>query len=162
MGNVDIKDLSFLENKISTKDMIEIKEEPNHGIEFSFSTSAHDEESETLKLEMKQDISKLFHEFDMMCLYDYDQTRVGKVQDLFERYFKEQTSLSIKLLEGQLKHKTNELITLKEEFEKSRLANSELHQRIQEFENQKLLAENCILKKKTCPKCRRSGKAGNL
>ena len=143
---IDIEDLFLPEIKTSGTKVSEIKEEPNLGNEFNFSTSLNDEKRENLNFEMKRDITKLFDEFDTMCLQDYDQARVQRVQDLFEIYFKEQSWLSMKLLEKQLEHKSNELIILKEQLEKSSLANSELHQRIQELEksNKKLLDENLL------------------
>lgn len=90
---VDIDDLVLPTNKRITQ-MIEVTEDFDFGMESSPS-SIHDMKmkSEALKLEMKEEISKLFDDFDMMCLQDYDQTRVTKVESLFEKYLKEQTCL---------------------------------------------------------------------
>lgn len=133
--NIDIGDLSLPKIKRSKIEEFEIKKELDPGNGLSISTSAPYEESETLKFEIKQDISKLFDEFDMMCLHDYDQTRVEKVQNLFERYLSEQISFSVKVLQNQLKDKANELIIVKEALKKSNSANLELHKKCKSITN---------------------------
>ena len=45
-------------------------------------------EKEDFPSDMENQISKLFEEFDMMSLHDYDQMRVEKVKQLFEKYHK--------------------------------------------------------------------------
>ena len=127
--NIDIEDLFIPENKRST--VIKVKEEPGLENESIIDTSIHDGDmkSEALKLEMKREITELFKEFDMMCLNEYDQSRIEKVQTLFERYLTDQTNLSVQLLEYQLKDKTNEMAILKNALEISNSANLELRQK---------------------------------
>ena len=95
--------------------------------------------NETLKLDMKKEISNLFEELDMMNLQDYDQNRVERFQRLFEQY-----------LEEQLETKENELNNLKQGFEKANFANLELCQKINEYEKSlnELELENISLKTK--------------
>ena len=86
-------------------EMVQVKEEIIDGTGPRIDTLVHEgkitktfssshEWNELLKLEMKNKISKLFEEFDVMSLHDYDLMRVENTQGLFERYLKEQTKNS--------------------------------------------------------------------
>ena len=81
-----------------------------------------------------------------MLLNQFD----SKVQFLLETYLKEQANRSNQLIENQLEVETNELIAMKQEFEKSKSANLKLQQKIQEYEksNKKLVEENQFLNSK--------------
>ena len=72
-------------------------------------------ENDVFQSEMEKEIVKLFEEFDVMTLCDYDQTRVGKVQQLFEKYQTIAQEVIVKLHEKVLEVKTNELDRTKEE-----------------------------------------------
>ena len=47
---------------------------------------------ENFRSEMEKEITLLFEELDMMSLYDYDQMRVKKVEQLFEKYYQARSS----------------------------------------------------------------------
>ena len=79
---------------------------------------------------MKNEISKLFAEFDVMSLHDYDLTRVEKSQQLFEKYLQEQSRIS-RVKEKNLEA---EFITLKQEFENAKSTNLKLQQKIRDYE----------------------------
>ena len=69
---------------------------------------------------MVNEISKLFEEFDLMSLHDYDQMRVEKVRQLFENYYKViyvETNSTVEMLINNLEEKKTELSKLKQEFE---------------------------------------------
>jgi hypothetical protein len=58
--------------------------------------------NEVFQSEIEKEIVKLFEEFDMMTLYDYDQTRVGKVRQLVEKYQTITQEVIVKLHEKTL------------------------------------------------------------
>jgi hypothetical protein len=76
--------------------------------------------NEVFQSEIEKEIVKLFGEFDMMSLYDYDQTRVGKVKQLVEKYQTITQEVIVKLHEKTLEVKTNELDRTKEELQLSK------------------------------------------
>ena len=95
---IDIEDLVLTPKQKNTTPIIEktaIKEEPmNVGF---LAVRERTEEPGFLRVHfengnfqsgMVNEISKLFEEFDMMSLHDYDQMRVEKVKQLFEKYHK--------------------------------------------------------------------------
>ena len=45
-----------------------------------------DTENEVFQSEIERKIKKLFEEFDMMSVHEYDLTRVKKVKQLFKKY----------------------------------------------------------------------------
>ena len=79
---------------------------------------------------MKNEISKLFAEFDVMSLHDYDLMRVEKIQQLFEKYLQEQSRIS----GSKEKNLEAEFFTLKQEFENAKSSNLKLQQKIHEYE----------------------------
>ena len=82
-------------------------------------SSVSHEWNELLKLEMKNEISKLFEQFDMMSLHDYDLLRIEKTQKLFEKYLQEQSRIS----EAKEKNLEAEFFTMKKEFENAKCSN---------------------------------------
>ena len=136
---VDIQDLVLSTDE--TMEMVQVKEEIIDSTGPSIDTLVHEgkitktfssshEWNELLKLEMKNKISKLFEEFDVMSLHDYDLMRVENTQGLFERYLKEQTKIS----EVKEKNLEAEFITLKQEFENAKSTNLKLQQKIRNYE----------------------------
>ena len=106
-------------------------------------------ENEVFQSEIEKEIVKLFGEFDMMTLYDYDQTRVRKVKELVEKYQTITQEVIVKLHEKTLEVKTNELDRTKEELQLAKSKNLTLSKRIQELEmagnevgNQKKIIES--------------------
>ena len=79
----------------------------------------------------------LFGEFDMMTLYDYDQTRVRKVKELVEKYQTITQEVIVKLHEKTLEVKANELDRTKEELQLSKSKILTLSKRVQELEKEK-------------------------
>merc|ERR1719483_1816143 len=79
-----------------------------------------------------------------MSLHDYDQMRVEKVKQLFEKYHKVnkygETNSTAEILEKDLEEKKTEISKLKQEFESTR---SEL-----EIKNHQMSIENAALKAK--------------
>ena len=96
-----------------------------------------DTENEVFQSEIEKEIVKLFEEFDMMTLYDYDQTRVGKVRQLVEKYQTITQEVIVKLHEKTLEVKTNELDRTKEELQLSKSKNLTLSKRIEELEKER-------------------------
>ena len=76
--------------------------------------------NEVFQSEIEKEIVKLFGDFDMMSLYDYDQTRVTKVKQLVEKYQTITQEVIVKLHEKTLEVKTNELDRTKEELQLSK------------------------------------------
>ena len=89
-----------------------------------------DTESDFLKSDIKKEIVKLLGEFDMMTLYDYDETGVEKIEQLVEKYQK----AIFKLQEKTLEVKTNELDSTKEELQLEKSKNLKLSKRIKELD----------------------------
>ena len=150
-SSFDLRDNIKLEEEVSIQDlvlssdetmkMVQVKEEKTDVDRTSIGTSVHEgniarnfsssnEWNELLKLEMKNEISKLFAEFDVMSLHDYDLMRVEKIQQLFEKYLQEQSRIS-RVKEKNLEA---EFITLKQEFENAKSTNLKLQQKIRNYE----------------------------
>ena len=91
-------------------------------------------ENEVFQSEIEKEIVKLFGEFDMMTLYDYDQTRVRKVKELVEKYQTITQEVIVKLHEKTLEVKTNELDRIKEELQLLKSNNLTLSKKIQKLE----------------------------
>ena len=96
-------------------------------------SKSNDTENEVFQPEIEKEIVKLFEEFDMMTLYDYDQTRVRKVKQLVEKYQRITQEVIVKLHENTLEVKTNELNKIKEELEMAESTNLTLSKRIEEM-----------------------------
>ena len=94
-------------------------------------------ENEDFQSEIGKEIVKLFGEFDMMTLYDNDQTRVRKVKQLVEKYQTITQEVIVKLHEKTLEVKTNELDRTKEELQLSKSKILTLSKRVQELEKEK-------------------------
>ena len=94
-------------------------------------------ENEVFQSEIEKEIVKLFGEFDMMTLYDYDQTRVRKVKELVEKYQTITQKVIVKLHEKTLEVKTNELDRIKEELQMAKSTNLTLSKRIEELEKER-------------------------
>jgi hypothetical protein len=105
-----------------------------------------DTENEVFQSEMEKEIVKLFGEFDMMTLYDYDQTRVRKVKQLVEKYQRITQEVIVKLYEDTLEVKTNELIKIKEELQMAESTNLTLSKRIEEMERNQVSGQKKSLK----------------
>ena len=122
---VEIEDLVLSSEQTGTSNMKnrDIKEEP---MDPQFS-SAHERRKlsgfSTFNDEMEIDISKLFEEFDMMSLHDYDKMRVKKVRQLVEKYQrieqKEQLN-TVEMLQKNVKAKTSELTKLEKEYQSTK------------------------------------------
>ena len=122
---VDIKDLVLPSEQTVTPNMekIDIKEEP---MDPQFS-SPHKRRKpyvfSTFPDEMEIDISKVFEEFDMMSLHDYDKMRVKKVRQLVEKYQrieqKEQLN-TVEMLQKNVRAKTSELTKLEKEYQSTK------------------------------------------
>ena len=82
---------------------------------------------------MENEIIKLFDEFDMMNLPDYDQVRLRKLRQLVEKYQTITQEVVFKLHEKTLEVKTNELEKTKEELQMARSTNLTLSKKIQEL-----------------------------
>ena len=100
---------------------------------------------ENLRSEMEKEITLLFEELDMMSLYDYDQMRVKKVEQLFEKYYqalssKEQGNSAIEAIEKNLEAKTTELTKLEQKFQ---IVENELDEK-----SKQMSIENTSLQKK--------------
>ena len=93
-----------------------------------------DTENEVFQSEIEKEIVKLFGEFDMMALYDFDQMRVRKVKELVEKYQTITQEVIVKLHENTLEVKSNELQNTKEELQLEKSINLTLSKRIQELE----------------------------
>ena len=74
-----------------------------------------DTENEVFQSEIERKIKKLFEEFDMMSVHEYDLTRVKKVKQLFKKYQTDNQKEHI--LEEGLEEKSNELAKVEEEFQ---------------------------------------------
>ena len=94
---------------------------------------------------MENEIVKLFEEFDLMTMHDYDQMRVTKVRQLIEKYQRITEAVVLKLHEKTLAVKTNELNNLKEEFQMAKSTNFTVSKKIQEVE----MARNQVTDQKT-------------
>ena len=111
-------------------------------------------EKQDFQSEIERKIEKLFGEFDMMSMREYDLTRVKKVKQLFEKYQtdnqKEQIIDDGHILEKCLEEKSNELTKIQQEFQKTKAVNFGLSQKIQELEitNNQISSENISLKAK--------------
>jgi hypothetical protein len=92
-----------------------------------------DTENEVFQSEMEKEIVKLFEEFDMMSLYDYDQTRVRKVKQLVEKSQRITQEVIVKLHENTLEVKTNELNKIKEELQMAESTNLTLSKRLKKY-----------------------------
>ena len=136
---VNIQDLALSTDE--TMEMVQVKEEiidgtgPSpyalvHEGKITNNFSSSHEWNALLKLEMKNKISKLFEEFDVMSLHDYDLMRVEKTQKLFEKYLQEQSRIS----GVKEKNLEAEFFTLKQEFENAKSSNLKLQQKIHEYE----------------------------
>ena len=93
-----------------------------------------DTENEVFQSEMEKEIVKIFEEFDIMSLYDYDQTRVRKVKELVEKYQRITQEVIVKLHENTLEVKANELNKIKEDLKMAESTNMTLSKRIEEME----------------------------
>ena len=78
---VDIEDLVLPSEQTGTPNIekIDIKEEPMDSQYSSAHERRKQDVSSTFHDELEIDITKLFEEFDMMSLHDYDKMRVKKV-----------------------------------------------------------------------------------
>ena len=160
---IDIKDL-VLPSKpigISNMEIVDIKEEP---LDIDF-IPVHERtkqivhaflhhEKQDFQSEIEREIEKLFGEFDMMSMREYDLTRVKKVKQLFEKYQtdnqKKQIINDIHTQEKCLEEKSYELTKIQQEFQKTKSVNFDLSQKIQELEiaNNQISSENISLKAK--------------
>jgi hypothetical protein len=104
-----INSSSYATNKVFQPEII-LRLMPKSGVLPSKPTDTENEEIE-------KEIVKLFGEFDMMTLYDYDQTRVRKVKELVEKYQTIIQEVIVKLHEKTLEAKTNEVDRTKEELQ---------------------------------------------
>ena len=172
MENIDIKEdlmdpqfssaqsFSPIDNN-ALKEKIDIKEEP---LDIDF-IPAHERtkqivhaflhhEKQDFQSEIERKIEKLFGEFDMMSMREYDLTRVKKVKQLFEKYQTDKQNEQIiddgHILEKCLEEKSNELTKIQQEFQKTKAVNFGLSQKIQELEitNNQISSENISLKAK--------------
>ena len=160
---IDIKDF-VLPSKpidISNMEIVDIKEEP---LDIDFipvhrrkKKDGHAflcHERQDFQSEIERKIEKLFGEFDMMSMHEYDLTRVKKVKQLFEKYQtdnqKEEIIDNIHTLEKCLEDKSNELTKIQQEFQKTKTVNFDLSQKVQELEieNNQMSSENISLKAK--------------
>ena len=160
---IDIKDL-VLPSKpigISNMEIVDIKEEP---LDIDF-IPVHERtkqivhaflhhEKQDFQSEIEREIEKLFGEFDMMSMHEYDLKRVKKVKQLFEKYQtdnqKKQIINDIHTQEKCLEEKSYELTKIQQEFQKTKSVNFDLSQKIQELEiaNNQISSENIFLKAK--------------
>jgi hypothetical protein len=94
---------------------------------------------------MEKEITLLFEELDMMSLYDYDQMRVKKVEQLFEKYYqalssREQGNSAVQTIEKNFEAKTTELTKLEQKFQ---IVENELDEK-----SKQMSIENSSLQKK--------------
>ena len=113
---------------------IVLRHSPQSGVLPSKPTDIFSTENEVFQSKMENEILKLFEEFDMMTLHDYDQTRVIKVRQLVEKFQTITQKGICKLHDETLKVKTNELNKTKEELQMTKTTNLTLSKRIQELE----------------------------
>jgi uncharacterized C2H2 Zn-finger protein len=160
---VDIEDLELCSEQTGSQNMknIDIKEEPldidlipvhERTKQTGHAFLCH--EKQDFQSEIERKIEKLFGEFDMMSMHEYDLMRVKKVKQLFEIYQtnnqKEQIVDDGHLLEKCLEEKSNELTKMQQEFQKTKTVNFDLSQKIQNLEmaNNQMSSENISLKAK--------------
>jgi hypothetical protein len=104
---------SFATNEVFQPEII-LRLTPQSGVLPSKPT---DTENEVFQSEIERKIKKLFEEFDMMSVHEYDLTRVKKVKQLFKKYQTDNQKEHI--LEEGLEEKSNELAKVEEEFQKT-------------------------------------------
>ena len=158
---IDIKDLVLPSKPIGNMKIVDIKEEP---LDIDF-IPVHERtkqivhaflhhEKQDFQSEIEREIEKLFGEFDIMSMHEYDLKRVKKVKQLFEKYQtdnqKKQIINDSHTLEKCLEEKSNELTKIQQEFQKTKSVNFDLSQKIQELEiaNNQISSENISLKAK--------------
>ena len=138
----NVNTMPIHENKpdILNLETLDIKEEPLEqsnnivSIHESKSVEFDPDKNEVFQSEMEDEIVKLFEEFDMMNLHDYDEMRVRKVKQLVEKYQGITQKVVFKLHEKTLEVKTNELKKTKEELEMAKSTVLTLSKRIQELQ----------------------------
>jgi hypothetical protein len=119
---IDIDDLVLLPKQTGTPNMdtSNIKQEP----------------VENFRSEMEKEITLLFEELDMMSLHDYDQMRVKKVKELFEKYYqalssREQGKSAVETIEKNLEAKIEN--ELDKKMKQISIENSSLQKKIVEI-----------------------------
>ena len=124
---------SFATNEVFQPEII-LRHTPQSGL---LPSKQADTRNEVFQSEVEKEIVKLFGEFDMMTLYDYNRTRVRKVKQLVEKYQTITQEVIVKLHENTLAVKTNELDRAKEELQLAKFKKWTLSKRIEELEMKK-------------------------